>query len=74
VKRGRPERGESLQDKSPFLNFWIHILIWETPYESSLSLFVSSLCVLLAPHHFNQRNFVTNLCSSFSIYRRWCIS
>jgi hypothetical protein len=48
-------------------------LIWDTAYESSLSVLINSLCILLATQPFRQRNFITNLCSAFSIYRRECI-
>jgi hypothetical protein len=31
ARRGRPGRRESLQDRSPFLNLWSHVSIWESP-------------------------------------------
>jgi hypothetical protein len=31
---------------------------------------ISSSRILLVPQPFSKRNFITNLCSSFSIYRR----
>jgi hypothetical protein len=41
VKGGRPVRGAFLQDKSPFLNFWSQVLIWDRPHASTPNVVTS---------------------------------
>jgi hypothetical protein len=47
-QRPRPGRGASLQNKSPFLNLWSKILMWDRPYASAPSGIASSWWVRLS--------------------------
>jgi hypothetical protein len=71
VKGGRPVRGTSLHDMSPFRNFWSQIFIWGRPSTSAPSAITASWWISCAPEFFIQKYFTRNLYSSFSIYHRW---
>jgi hypothetical protein len=70
IKGGGPGRRRSSQEKSPFLNFWSHILIWDSEQVLLPSAIINSLWILFEPPPFIRKYLATNLCSSFSIYRQ----
>jgi hypothetical protein len=74
VKGGRSRGGRSHQGKAPLLNLWSQILIWDHPSVSSPNVLTNSWWIVFTPHPLIQKSLITNLWSSFSIYRRQQIS
>jgi hypothetical protein len=67
IEMGRPGRESSSQDKSPFLNFLIHLFTVELEIAELWKVVCNSAVVSLLPHPLIKKYLTTNLCSTSSM-------
>jgi hypothetical protein len=67
IQMGRLGRGSSSQDKSPFLNFLIHLLAVTLDKAESWKVICNSAVIFLLPHPLIKIYLTTNLCSTSSV-------